>query len=177
MIAQWAAGLRWPVLAAAAASLLGLALHPMGAFDMPMAPAGTAGLSLAATDFAPAARMAALMTLLGVLLPRPTLLTSTRGVRQLGLWLFGLTLFGLLDMQAEMAAMMTSDTTFQTVLTYGPLFAGLAFACFLPGSHGLCVAAMLAMTHFGLMTWPWLGLCALLAALSLGQAQGRAAAP
>ncbi|GAB0119988.1 hypothetical protein [Acidisoma sp. 7E03] len=177
MTAAWVSGLRWPVLAAAAASLLGLALHPMGVFDMPMAPAGASGLALAAADFAPVGRMAALMTLLGVLLPCPALLRSPQGLLRLAAWLLGLTLFGLLDMQAGMAAMMTSDTTLQTVLTYGPLFAGLAFACFLPGSHGLCVAAMLAMTHFGLMAWPWLGLCALLAAFSLGQAPSRAAAP
>jgi len=169
------ASLRWPMLAAAAASMLGLALHPMGVFDMPMAPEGASGLSLAAADFGPAGRMAVLMTLLGVLLPCPVLLLSPRGLAQLGLWLLGLTLFGLLDMQAGMAAMMAIDPTLQTVLTYGPLFAGLALACFLPGRHAVCVVAMLAMTHFGLMAWPWLGLCALLAALSLSGPSGAAA--
>lgn len=163
-MARWAAGLRWPLAAAAVASLLGLALQRAGAFDMPMPPGCGPGLSLAAADLALAAKMAALMTLLGVALPRPTLLTSAQGLRHIGLWLLGLTLFGLADMQAAMAAMGAEAPATQTLLTYGPLAAGLILAAFAPRRAGCCITFMLVMAHFDLMNWPWIGLCALLAA-------------
>lgn len=154
-----------PLAAAAAAVMLSLILQHFGLFDMPLPPGCGPGLVLIAASLSMALRMAALMTVIGVVVPRPALLTSRRGLLRLGAWVLGLTLFGLVDMQAGMAAMAAESPVMAAVLTYGPLAAGLALALRVPTGEGCCIAFMLAMSHFGLMSWPWMGVCALLGSI------------
>jgi len=157
-----------PLAAAAAAILLSLVLQRFGAFDMPMPPGCGPGLALIEANLTLALRMAALMTVIGVVVPRPALLTSPRGLLRLGLWVLGLTLFGLIEMQTGMVAMAAENPALEAILTYGPLAAGLTFALLVPTGEGCCIAFMLAMSHFGLMSWPWMGLCAVLGSIGEG---------
>jgi hypothetical protein len=161
----------WPIQplgAAAAAILLSLVFQHFGLLDMPMPPGCGPGLALIEANLTLALRMAALMTVIGVLVPRPALLTSGRGLLRLGLWVLGLTLFGLIEMQTGMAAMAAESPMLEAVLTYAPLATGLAFALLVPTGESCCIAFMLAMSHFGLMAWPWMGLCALLGSIGEG---------
>lgn len=157
-----------PLAAAATAILLSLVFQHLGLFDMPMPPGCGPGLALIEANLTLALRMAAVMTVIGVVVPRPALLTSPRGLARLGLWVLGLTIFGLIEMQASMAAMMTENPLGAGFLAYGPLAAGLAVALRVRTGERCCIAFMLAMSHFGLMAWPWMGICALLGSIGEG---------
>jgi hypothetical protein len=161
----------WPIRplgAAAAAILLSLVFQHFGLLDMPLPPGCGSSLALIEANMTMALRMAAVMTVIGVLVPRPALLTYGRGLLRLGLWVLGLTLFGWIEMQTGMAAMLAENPFCAAMLAYGPLAAGLAFALLVPTGEGCCIAFMLAMSHFGLLAWPWMGLCAVLGSIGQG---------
>lgn len=112
-----------------------------------------------------ALRMAVFMTLVGVLIPRPAHLTAWSGLARLGLWIIGLALFALIDARAMMAAMAMPDAATAAALAMAPLFIGLLLTIVVRSGERCCIGFMLIMTHFSLMAWPWLGLCAVLGAL------------
>jgi hypothetical protein len=152
-----------PVLAAGGmAACLTLAADNLGLSDMPLM-AGC-GSGLLQDNIAMALRLAILMTVIGILVARPWLLRSRRGALTLAVWVMGLMAFVLADQQAAIAGLAVHDPALGLLLRMTPLLAGLAAAALAPRGQRACIAAMIVMTHAGLMTWPWMAACAALTA-------------
>jgi hypothetical protein len=152
-----------PVLAAgAAAACLALAADSLGLSDMPLM-AGC-GADMLPASIAMALRVAIVMTVIGILVARPWLLRSRRGALTLAVWVMGLMAFALADQQAAIAGLTVRDPVAGWLLRTAPLLAGLVAAALVPRGQKACVAAMVVMTHAGLMTWPWMAGCAALTA-------------
>jgi hypothetical protein len=146
------------VMAGAGAAVLALGAQSLHLLDRPLMAGCGLGMSQAA--MAMALRMAAVMTVIGLVTARPRLLRSWAGVRTLALWLGGLTLFTFADQQAAISALGTQSAAAALLLQSAPLLAGLLAAAWAPRGEKSCVAAMVIMAHAGLMSWPWMAACA-----------------
>lgn len=144
------------------AAALTLVASTWDVFAMPLMAGCGPGMLQASLGVA--LRMAAGMVVIGVLTARPRLLCSGHGWLTVMAWVLGLTIFTLADGQAAMASLALSDARLSLLLRVAPLAVGLMVSALMPRGHRTCVAAMVVMTHAGLMTWPWMAACAVLTA-------------
>lgn len=160
---SWGRGRFVPALAAGLAAVsLSVIGGRLGWMDMPLM-AGC-GSDMLQANLLMASRIAAVMTVIGITTACPRLLCSWQGLARLGLWLLGLALFTLLDMQAVTTALSWTNPQAALLLRSAPLVAGLALSACVPRGERACAAGMLVMLHAGLMSWPWMGACAALTA-------------
>ncbi|MCB8878897.1 hypothetical protein ACELLULO517_01530 [Acidisoma cellulosilytica] len=151
------------VLAAGAvAGILTMAVSSFGLFDMPLM-AGC-GPGMLQASLAVALRVTASMVVIGILTARPQMICSRQGLLTLAAWILGLTVFAVLDQHAVTISLTLTDPLAGPLLRATPLLVGLLAASLAPRGQKICIAAMIVMTHAGLMTWPWMALCAALTA-------------